>query len=330
METIRWGILGCGRIARKFASDLRLAEGAELSAVAARRMDDARAFANEFPAKHVHGSYQDLVSNPDVDVIYIASPHALHHDHTLLCLNHDKAVLCEKAFALNLRQAKEMVDLSRKRKVFLMEALWSKFLPQYQKVQELIAAGDLGDIKSILVNFGFIPQVPAPPRLYDPALGGGSLLDIGIYNVFLVLSILGRPDSIEASMTPGPEGVDLQCASLFRYQNGAMAQLFSSLLSNLGTDADISGTKSRIRLTARFYAPSATIELYRGREDSREIIPVNKEGGSGYQYEARHVSECLRKGLIESPVMSHEDSLLIMETMDRIRHAAGIHYSADD
>ena len=123
-----------------------------------------------------------------MDVIYIATPHALHHEHTLLCLNHKKAVLCEKAFALNLRQAKEMVNLSREREVFLMEALWSKFLPQYQKVQELITAGELGEIRNVLVDFGFIPQAPVPPRLYDPALGGGSLLDIGIYNVFLALS----------------------------------------------------------------------------------------------------------------------------------------------
>ena len=179
--------------------------GPHFSAVGARRIEDARAFAKEFPAQHVHGSYEDLVSNPDVDVIYIATPHALHHEHTLLCLNHQKAVLCEKAFALNLRQVKEMVAVARDRKVFLMEALWSKFLPQYQKVQELIAAGELGEIKSILVNFGFIPQQPVPERLFDPALGGGSLLDIGIYNVFLVLSILGRPDTIEASMTASPE-----------------------------------------------------------------------------------------------------------------------------
>jgi predicted dehydrogenase len=331
MEIIRWGILGCGRIARKFASDLALVKDAKLSAVAARELEHARLFANEFPASHVHGSYEDLVNNPEVDVIYIASPHALHHEHTLLCLTHKKAVLCEKAFALNLRQAKEMVEASRTNKIFLMEAVWSKFLPQYQKLQELILAGELGEIKSVLVNFGFIPQAPVPPRLFDPALGGGSLLDIGIYNVFLVLSILGRPDTIEASMTPTTEGVDEQCAALFKYKkNGAMAQLFSSLSSNLGTDADISGTKSRIRLTARFYAPSAAIELFTGREDSKELVPVSQEGGSGYQYEARHVGECLRKGLIESPVMSHADSLLIMETMDRIRAAAGIHYAADN
>jgi predicted dehydrogenase len=330
MITIRWGILGCGRIARKFAADLALVKDAKLTAVAARQWENAQAFAREFPASHVHGSYEELVTNPEVDVIYVASPHALHHEHTLLCLNHKKAVLCEKAFALNLHQAKEMVDASQTHQVFLMEAVWSKFLPQYQKMQELIQSGELGEIKSVLVNFGFIPQAPVPPRLFDPALGGGSLLDIGIYNVFLALSVLGRPDIIEASMTPTPEGVDEQCAALFKYNNGAMAQLFSSLSTNLGTEADISGTKSRIRLTARFYAPSATIELFTGREDSKQIVPVHKESGSGYQYEARHVGECLRKGLIESPVMTHADSLLIMETMDRIRMEAGIHYTADN
>jgi len=330
MGSIRWGILGCGRIARKFAADLALVQDAQLVAVAARKMETAIDFSKEFPAPHVHGSYKALVENPEVDVIYIATPHALHHEHTLLCLENKKAVLCEKAFALNLRQAQEMVNLSKKNKVFLMEALWSKFLPQYQKLQELIKAGELGEIMNVLVDFGFIPQPPVPARLYDPALGGGSLLDIGIYNVFLVLSVLGRPDTIEASMTPSPEGVDQQCAALFKYKNGAMAQLYSSLTSNLGTDADIGGTKSRVRLTSRFYAPSANIELYTGREESRQVIPVHKESGSGYQYEARHVGECLRKGLYESPVMTHADSLLIMETMDRIRSAAGIHYDVDN
>ena len=329
MKEIRWGIMGCGRIARKFAADLRLVQDARLMAVAARQQETAEQFAREFPAPHVHGSYESLVANPEVDVIYIATPHALHHEQTLLCLDHKKAVLCEKAFALNLRQAQEMVERSRKNKVFLMEALWSKFLPQYQKVQELIAQGELGEIMNLQANFGFLPQAPVPPRLFDPALGGGSLLDIGIYNVFLAVSILGRPDTIEASMTPTAQGVDLQCAALLKYKNGAMAQLFSSLSSNLSTEADIGGTKSRVRLTSRFYAPSANIEIYSGREDSRQPIPVTRESGAGYQYEARHVGECLRKSWIESPVMSHQDSLLLMETMDRIRSEAGIVYAAD-
>jgi predicted dehydrogenase len=330
MQTIRWGILGCGRIARKFAADLSLVEDAELVALGARQLSTAEEFAKEFPARHIYGSYEELVSDGDVDVIYIASPHALHLEQTLLCLNHGKAVLCEKSFALNLRQVKEMIQVSQTKKIFLMEAMWSKFLPQYQKVQELISSGELGEIVNVLISFGFIPQAPVAPRIFDPALGGGSLLDIGIYNVFMALSFLGRPDEIEASMTPAPTGVDEQCAMLFKYKNGAMAQLFSSLTSNLGTEADIGGTKSRVRLTSRFYAPSATIEMFTGREDSKEIIPVRKEGGSGYQYEARHVGECLRKGLIESPVMSHADSMLLMETMDRVRAVAGIHYAADE
>lgn len=329
MQTIRWGILGCGRIAKKFAADLALVADAELFALGARQLSTATEFAREFPARKLYGSYEDLVSDPDVDVIYIASPHGLHHEHTLLCLHYGKAVLCEKAFALNLRQVKDMVHVSQTKKIFLMEALWSKFLPQYEKVMELIRSGELGDIMNVLISFGFIPQPPVPPRLFDPALGGGSLLDIGIYNVFFALSFLGRPDEIEASMTPAPTGVDEQCAMLFKYKNGAMAQLFSSLTSNLGTEADIGGTKSRVRLTSRFYAPSATIEMFSGREDTKKIIPVHKEGGSGYQYEARHVGDCLRKGLIESPVMSHADSMLLMETMDRIRAVAGIMYAAD-
>ena len=329
MEDIRWGILGCGRIARKFAADLKLVSGARLMAVAARKIEDARAFANEFPAPHVFGSYADLVSDPDVDVIYIASPHGLHHEQTLLCLNHGKAVLCEKAFALNHRQALEMINTARQKNIFLMEALWSKFLPQYHKLEELKASGAIGEIRSIQVDFGFVPQPPTPPRLFDPALGGGSLLDIGIYNVWLVVSHMGRPDEVEASITPSPEGVDMQCAALFKYKNGAMAQLFSTLESNTGTDADICGTQGRARLTSRFYAPSANIELYPGREDSRQEIPVYREGGFGYQYEARHVVECLKRGLKESPVMRFEDSLLIMETLDRIRAAAGMKFTAD-
>ncbi|HEY8733319.1 MAG TPA: Gfo/Idh/MocA family oxidoreductase, partial [Puia sp.] len=142
MEFVRWGILGCGRIARKFAADLAFVADAKLVAVGARQLETANAFVKEFPAPHVHGSYEALVSDPDVDVIYIASPHALHHEHTLLCLNHNKPVLCEKAFALNLCQVKEMVDVSRAKKVFLMEAVWSKFLPQYQKLQELLGSGE--------------------------------------------------------------------------------------------------------------------------------------------------------------------------------------------
>ncbi len=223
-----------------------------------------------------------------------------------------------------------MTDKAKSEGVFLMEALWTKFMPHYNLLQEMVKQGKLGTVQNVLVNFGFLPQAPVPKRLYDPALGGGTLLDIGIYNVFITLSVLGRPDKIEATMTPASTGVDEQCAVIFKYKNGAIAQLFSTFSSNLATDADISGNLGRIRLTTRFYEPSTTFEFYPGRVDSRETIPFHKEPGFGYQYQARHVGDCLRQGLNESPVMSHSDSLLLMETLDRIRAAAGIRYDADE
>lgn len=329
MSKIRWGILGCGRIARKFASDLKLVEDGELVAVGSRSRENAEAFVKEFPAPFVHDSYEALVQNPDVDVIYIASPHALHHQHVLLCLEHSKPMLCEKAFALNSRQAREMIAQAKEKKVFLMEAVWTKFLPHYQLLMQYVKEGKLGPIQNVLVNFGFSPTPPVPKRLFDPLLGGGCLLDIGIYNVFIAVSVLGKPDGIEASMTPAHTGIDEQCAILLKYKNGAMAQLFCSFSTNLATEADISGRDGRIRLTSRFYEPSATVEYYPGRVDSKQILPVQKEAGFGYQYEIRHVNECLKKGLTESPVMSHADTLLLMELLDEIRKVAGIRYAVD-
>lgn len=327
---IRWGILGTGRIARKFASDLRLAENCKLIAIGSRTRESADEFNKDFPVQYCHYSYHELVQNPEVDVIYIATPHVLHYENTMLCLQYDKAVLCEKPFAMNGKQSAAMIDMAREKKVFLMEALWTKFHPHYLKMQEMIGQGLLGDIKSILVNFGFKPTPPIPARLFDPALGGGTLLDIGIYNVFIAMSVLGKPDQIEAEMTPSSTGVDEQCAILFCYNNGAMAQLFSTFSSNLATEADICGTEGRIRLTSKFYEPSSTVEFYPERAYSKQIIPVEKEPGFGYQYEARHVNDCLRKGLTESPVVSFADTLLLMETLDKIREIAGIHYPADE
>jgi predicted dehydrogenase len=326
---IRWGILGCGRIARKFAADLRLVADAELTAIASRNKETLELFAKDFPCKGLHNSYEDLATNKEVDVIYIATPHSHHYEHTMLCLNHNKAVLCEKAFAINSRQAKEMIKTAKERKVFLMEALWTKFLPHYKKLLELLRQKTLGDIKSVLVNFGFKTSDKSPQRLFDPLLGGGTLLDIGIYNVFMTMSVLGKPDSIEATMTPSLTGIDEQIAVLFKYKNGAMAQLFSSFTTNLPIQAEINGTEGCITLTTRFYEPSAIIQLYRQVPGEKEIVAVEKEAGFGYQYEARHVNECLKKDLIESPVMTHADTLLLMEILDRIRNKARIEYPQD-
>jgi predicted dehydrogenase len=223
-----------------------------------------------------------------------------------------------------------MIEKAKEKKLFLMEALWTKFHPHYIKVQEMIGQGLLGEIKAVLVSFGFKPIAPVPARLFDPALGGGTVMDIGIYNVFIAMSILGKPDNIDAIITPASTGVDEQCSIVFRYKSGALAQLFSTFSSNLATEADICGTEGRIRLTSRFYEPSSTIEFYADRVDSRQVIPVEKEPGFGYQYEARHVNDCLRKGLTESPIVSFADTLLLMKTLDKIRKTAGIHYPADE
>lgn len=326
---IRWGILGCGKIARKFASDLSLIEDAELYAVASRDEINAANFAKEFKATKSFNNYEALAEHPDVDIIYVATPHGLHYEHVMLCLQYNKAVLCEKAFALNLKQAKEMIQVARDKRVFLMEALWTKFIPSYSKMMEIIQKGTLGDIQNVLINFGFVPQPPVAARLFNPALGGGTLLDIGIYNVFFALSALGKPDHIEANMTPASTGVDEQCAILWKYNSGAMAQLFSSYTSHLATEADISGTKGRIRMTHRFYAPDTTVEFYAGRADSKQIMPVEKVKGFGYHYEARHAGECLRQGKTESDIMTHADTLLLMEMLDAIRAKAGIIYPCD-
>ncbi len=330
MKTIKWGILGTGSIARKFASDLQFAEGSELVAVGSRSKKGADDFAAEFPVKHCHYSYEELVRNTEVDVIYIATPHNLHYENTLLCLNHNKAVLCEKPFAINSRQASEMIALAREKKLFLMDARWTKFLPHFIKLKEMIAAGMLGEIKAVLANFGFKPLPPVNPRLFEPELGGGTIMDIGIYNVFMAMDVLGKPDHIDAVMTPASTGVDEQCAILFRYKSGAMAQLFSSFSTNMATDMDICGTNGRIRLTSRFYEPSSTIEYYGDGNAEKQLIAVEKGGGGGYNYEAAHVNECLRNGLTESPVIPFADTLLLMETLDKIRQLAGVRYPADE
>lgn len=328
---IRWGILGAGNIAKKLAADIALVDNAQLVAVGSRSKEKAAQFAQEFDIPHVHDSYEDLAKNPEVDVIYVATPHSHHHENTLMCLENNKAVLCEKAFAVNCRQAKEMVGKAREKNLFLMEAMWTKFLPHYNKMKSIVDSGELGDISSVLINFGFQPRTPVPLRLFDPALAGGTILDIGVYNVFIAMSVLGRPDEIEAFMSPASTGVDEQCSVVFKYKNGAMAQLFSSFVAHLPTEADINASKGRLRLTNRFYAPESTLELYPEKMDSKQQVPFNNPlKGWGYQYEVKHVCDCLEKNLTESEVMTLDNTLEMMEVLDEIRKKAGIRYDADN
>jgi predicted dehydrogenase len=328
-QTIRWGILGCGKIARKFASDLQWVSDAKLVAIGAREQSTADAFAKDFPVEYKHNSYKALAENPEVDVIYIATPHALHYEHVMLCLQHKKAVLVEKAFAINYGQAKQMIDFAKSQQTFLMEAFWTRFLPHYLKVKEMIAQGQVGAIQYINAEFGFKPTPPVSQRIYDPALGGGSLLDVGVYPVFLALDLLGKPDHIQASIVPAPSGVDEQCSIQFKYNNGAIANLFSSFATNLATGADIAGDQGRLRLTHRFHGPTTKLEFYPGVVDSKQTIAFEKAKGNGYEYEAQHVTDCLKKGLTESPLRTHIDTLILTQTLDQIRSMVGIRYPAD-
>ena len=327
-EKIRWGILGCGKIAAKFASDLRLVKDAMLVAVASRDADKAAEFGRTYGAQLTFDSYDALVASA-IDVIYVATPHSFHHEHTMLCLSARKAVLCEKPFAINLRQANEMIATAKSSGVFVMEAFWSKFLPQYRKVIELINAGAIGSITWIQADFGFKAPEPVPARLWDPLLGGGSLLDIGIYPVFLAQSLLGKPVDVNASVTLYPSGVDQQCTITMKHKNGALSSLSSTFSVDTPVQAVIAGTEGRIELRNRFHNPLAQVFLIKDRDTVQEI-EVYREDGHGYQFEAQHVTDCLVNRLTESPVLTFQDTLDLMETLDRIREACGIKYPEDN
>lgn len=327
-DKIRWGILGCGKIANKFASDLKLVKDGELKAVASRHHVKLKSFSNEHKPALSFDSYEKLVTCPEVDAIYVATPHSFHHEHVMLCLKNRKAVLCEKAFALNLVQAREMIDYARKQRLFLMEAFWTRFLPQYQAVMEIIHSGRIGEVRFIQSDFGFKAPEPRAQRLFDPALGGGSLLDIGIYPVFMAQSILGKPTQLHAFITPYESGVDEQCAITMKFAGGALAVLSSTFAVETPVEALIAGTEGRIVMRNRFHNAVGTVELIIGR-DEPQMIDVPREDGFGYQYEIRHVNECLRKGLTESPVMTHAETLMLMETLDRVRKTCDVKYSVD-
>jgi predicted dehydrogenase len=327
-KIIRWGILGAGKIANKFASDLRWVEDAELRAIGSQDKLKGEQFAKTHNIPIVYNSYDALVSSNEVDVIYVATPHGFHHKHVMLCLEHGKAVLCEKAFALNSKQVSEMVELATSKKIFLMEAFWTKFIPQYEMVKMMINRGDIGEIRFIQADFGFRAPSPLAQRLFDPELGGGSLLDIGIYPVFFALALLGKPVELNSIMTSYPSGVDEQIVVNMKFANGALAVLSSTFATDTPTEAVIAGTEGRIHMRNRFHNPTGHIEYVKGKDEVHQIS-VKREEGFGYQFEARHVGDCLRKGLIQSPVYSLQDSLLLIQTLDKIRVSAGIKYSAD-
>ncbi|MGI4873849.1 MAG: Gfo/Idh/MocA family protein [Janthinobacterium lividum] len=328
MRTYNWAILGLGTIARKFAQDLALVPQARLHAVASRSGAKAQAFAAEFGVPHAVGSYEDLLAVPGIDVVYIATPHSEHYAHTLLCLRAGLPVLCEKAFAQNAGQAQEMIQVAQARRVFLMEAFWTRFFPAIAQVLALVQAGHIGEVKHLVADFGFATSYQPEGRLFNPALAGGSLLDIGVYPLFISQLFLGVPSAVGAVATPAPTGVDLSCALSLAYPGGATASLFSTLAADTDNRCILYGTKGKLQLLGRFYAPTG-IQVQLAGEEALHVFPAYTPG-IGYHYEAAHVQDCLAQGLTESPLLPLAFSLELMRQLDAVRQQIGLRYPGEE
>lgn len=326
MRTFNWAILGLGNIAHKFAESLSLLPDARLHAVASRSLEKAQAFAGQFNVPHAVGSYEELLTVPDLDVVYIATPHSEHSANTLLCLRAGLPVLCEKAFALNARQAEEMVRVAREQRVFLMEAFWTRFFPAIGKALNLVHTGVIGEVKHLVADFGFAAAYEPENRLFSPILAGGSLLDIGVYPLFISKLFLGEPLAVRAVAVPAPTGVDLNCAIVLAYASGATASLFATIAAPTDNQCTLYGTKGQLHLTGRFHAASGIRVQLPGQD--AQLIDCEKLG-YGYHYEAAHVQQCLAQGLLESPLLPLSFTLELMQQLDTIRAQIGLRYSGE-
>lgn len=326
MQTIRWGILGPGRISRTFARGLREAAGARLVAVGSRDRARAAAFAAEFGADTAHGSYEELAADPGVDAVYIGTPHALHCDQALLCLRHGKHVLCEKALALNAAQVERMIAAARDAGVVLMEAMWTRFLPAVIRARELALDGTIGEVRAVVADFGFHAAFDPRSRLFAPELGGGALLDLGVYPLNLASLICGAPVEVRTMATLGATGVDEEAAILLRHAGGQLSVLSCSLRVDTPREARILGTGGSITLCRPWWGASRIVLQTRAGRD--EVIELPHRGG-GYAHEAEAFMELIRAGVPESAIMPLDESLAIMRTMDGLRTAWGLRYPGE-
>lgn len=326
MAVIRWGILGLGRIAHKFVQDLQTVPDVELLAVASTSQQRADEFAAQYGAKHAYGSYEELMTCDGLDVVYIATTHNHHFENTLLCLNAGIAVLCEKPFAINAEQVRQMVETAREKQVFLMEALWTRFMPSVQKAVELAENQAVGPVKGLRADFGFVAPVVPEKRMYNKALGGGSLMDIGIYPLFLSYLFLGKPATVKATAVFGETGIDEQCGMVLTYEGNQLAVLNSTVVSKTETDAVLYGENGSIYLPGRFHEGDSVI--HQPNDGEPETFTFARTTW-GYDYEAEHVSDCLRQKKTESPLWSLDDSLNLISLLDAVRAEAGIRYDED-
>lgn len=322
---IKWGIIGIGKIAEKFTEDLETVLGCELVAVASTSLERAQEFAVKHNVKYAFGSYENIFEVTDLDVIYIATPHVTHAFCTNLCLEKGIAVLCEKPFAMNEAEVETMIASAQNNNTFLMEAMWTRFLPTTLKTLELIESGAIGEIKTIHADFGFLADYEPERRVFNPKLGGGALLDIGIYPAYLSLLLLGYPASIQAISNFGETGIDETTSFIFGYDNAATAVLNCTIRTATATEAHIYGTKGSITIASRFHE-SHKVTL---RTDPQSL-PTEfafERTTRGYDFEIQEVNRCLAEGLKESPMMPHAMSRKLIHLLDKIRQKAGIGYT---
>ncbi|MGI9530357.1 Gfo/Idh/MocA family protein [Lutimonas sp.] len=320
-----WAILGCGKIARKFVADLSLLPNANLYAAASRSLENAKEFAQDLGFEKAYGSYQEMVEDPQVDVVYVATPHSKHLEHSMLCMDHKKAVLCEKAFAMNTKEVDQMIAASKSNNTFLMEAFWTIFSAKFIKVMELAKDKELGQLRFVKSDFMFKADFDPDKRLYNIDLGAGSLLDIGIYPIFRSLMLLGKPIEIKTMANIRPTGVEDSISMLFSYENGAMAVLTSSFESTCNNQTELCFENGFIKFIREPEFP-----IFIEKNGVQEEIHIEQPQGMGYELEAAHVMDCLDKELIESPVLPLSYSRDLMEIMDRVRKDAGIVFPKHD
>ena len=324
-STVRWGVAGPGGVAAQFAAGMQLVDDGEIVAVASRSLDRAHAYGDRFGVARRYGEYEALAADPDVDVVYVATPHSRHEADTLLFLGAGKHVLCEKPFALNARQAQRMVDAARARGLFLMEAMWSRFLPAYRALGEVLAAGRIGEPLLVEADFGFRAPVDPAHRLFDLAQGGGALLDLGIYPVQLCTLVLGVPERVVATGVVGDTGVDEVVAALLEHPGGRLGIVKAALRTPMACTARIAGTRGWIELPALMHCPrSLTVRTLAGAE--------HVDGGydgEGLRFQVHEVHRCLAEGRTESDVMPLAETLAIARVLDNIREQVGVVYPGE-
>ena len=312
---LQWGIIGTGRIARTFASDLSFIDDGEVVAVGSRTLASAEAFAGEFGVEAVHDSYEELVADPRVEAVYVATPHPMHYANARLALEAGKPVLVEKAFTMTVDEAVDLVAIARQRGLFLMEAMWTRFLPHVVALREIVRSGELGEIVAVIADHGKWFEKDPNSRLFAPELGGSAMLDLGVYPVSFASMILGAPSRVVAIVTPAFSGVDATASAVLGYDSGAQAVVTCTSSARSATRASVVGTLARVEIDGDFYAPSSLRVIPRAG-DARRLEFVTQ--GRGLQYQASHVASLLAAGRTESDVMPLDESIAIMATMRRI------------